>query len=328
MQTTDHSQLQQLIQKLNLLRSEMLELETSGLVGCADLHAEHRGSAKNLMHYLALRRHDIRHLQSQLAALGLSSLGRTEPHVLSSLDAVLKVLGRLTGSGEAFVQPPGGGPGLGEGALLLGKHAKTLLGAPSPGRSVRIMVTMPPEAATDYELVRDLLVPGMDCMRINCAHDGPETWSAMIANLRRAEKETNKHCMLAMDLAGPKLRTGPVEPGPAVLKYRPHRDALGRVVSPARIWLTPSSAPEIPPAPADAVIPVPRAWLGRLKGKDRVHFVDARGASRAMTIAAVVGASRWAEALRTAYIIPGLALEIRQPAPRSEIFLPRTKLCD
>jgi len=314
MQNTDHSQLQELIQELTLMRSEMLELEASGLVGRADVHPEHRSSAKNLMHYLALRRHDIRHLQSQLATLGLSSLGRTEPHVLSSLDAVVNILRRLTGSEEVSAPPPGGALGLGEGALLLGKHAKTLLGTPPPGRNVRIMVTMPPEAATDYELVRNLLVPGMDCMRINCAHDGPRAWSAMIANLRRAEKETNKHCMLAMDLAGPKLRTGPIQPGPAVLKYRPHRDVLGRVVSPARIWLTPGSAPEIPPAPADAVIPVPRAWLGRMKGKDRVHFTDARGASRAMTITAVVGSSRWAEAVRTAYLIPGLGLEIRRPA--------------
>ena len=87
------------------------------------------------------------------------------------------------------------------------------------------MVTMPPEAATKYELVRDLLAQGMDCMRINCAHDGPDAWSGMIRNLRRAETETNKRCKVAMDLAGPKLRTGSIEPGPTVLKYHPQRDA-------------------------------------------------------------------------------------------------------
>jgi len=259
MQNPYYSQLQELLQTLNHLRSEMVELEASGLVGCADVHPEHRASAKNLMHYLALRRHDIRRLQLQLAALGLSSLGRTEPHVMSSVNAIMNVLGRLAGSEKACVQPPNGAPGLNEGALLVEKHAKTLLGALPAGRNVRIMVTMPPEAATNYKLVRDLLVPGMDCMRINCAHDGPEAWSAMIANLRRAEKETKRSCMLAMDLAGPKLRTGPVRLGPAVLKCRPHRDALGRVVSLARIWLTPSNRPELPPTPPDAVIPVPGA---------------------------------------------------------------------
>ena len=117
-----------------------------------------------------------------------------------------------------------------------------------------------------------------------------------------------------MDVAGPKLRTGPVQRGPAVLKYRPKRDALGRVASPARIWLTPSSAPEMPPDPTDAVLSVPQAWLRRLKRKDRVRFTDARGASRAMTITSVVGNGRWAEAVQTAYIVPGLALEARRRA--------------
>ena len=111
MQNANHPQLQELIQKLNLLRSEMLELETSGLVGCADVHPEHRASAKNLMHYLALRRHDIRRLQSQLATLDLSSLGRTEPHEMSSFNAMGNLLGGLTGSDEACVQPLNGAPG-------------------------------------------------------------------------------------------------------------------------------------------------------------------------------------------------------------------------
>ena len=314
MQNVDHSHVQQLIQYLNLLRSEMLELEASSLAACAKVHPEHRGSARNLMHYLALRRHDIRHLQSELAELGLSSLGRTEPHVLSGLDAVMNLLRRLDGSEEAGLVSCNGGPKLGEGALLAEKNTRNLLGEASAGRHVRIMVTMPSEAGSDYELVRDLVLNGMDCMRINCAHDGPEEWSAMIGNLRRAEKETKKRCKVAMDLAGPKLRTGPVQAGPAAVKYRPKRDAVGRVVSPARIWLTPSARPEIPAEAADAVVPVPQAWLERLKPKDCIRFTDARGASRTMTVAEVAGNSRWAEASRTAYIVPGLTLEIRGPA--------------
>ena len=52
---------------------------------------------------------------------------------------------------------------------------------------MRIIVTMPSEASTDYELVRDLVLHGMDCMRINCAHDGPDALAGMIRNLRRAD---------------------------------------------------------------------------------------------------------------------------------------------
>jgi len=50
---------------------------------------EMQDSALNLAQYLALRRRDLRPLQQQLAALGLSSLGRVETHVEPSLGAVL-----------------------------------------------------------------------------------------------------------------------------------------------------------------------------------------------------------------------------------------------
>ena len=201
-----------------------------------------------------------------------------------------------------------------DGAHLLERNTKGLFGLPPAGRNVRIMVTMPAEAAADSELVRNLLLGGMDCMRINCAHDGPEAWSAMIAHVRQAEKETNKPCKIAMDIAGPKLRTGPVGPGPAVVKYRPQRDPLGRVVAPARIWLTPGSSPEVAPEQSDAVIPVSEDWLTQLKLKDRIRFSDARGASRSLTITEISGRSRWAEGRRTAYIVPGLILEVRRSA--------------
>ena len=51
-----------------------------------------RESACNLVHYLAVRRHDVRELQDELARLGLSSLGRMEAHVMASLQAVLEAL--------------------------------------------------------------------------------------------------------------------------------------------------------------------------------------------------------------------------------------------
>ena len=316
-QNVKQSQFEKLIQNLSLLLSEMLELEASGLTGATEVRPDHRASARNLMDYLALRRHDIRQLQAKLAGLGLSSLGRTEPHVASSLHAVLNALYKLAGS-DRMAPDSKAALQLGEGAALLEKNAEALFGAAPAARHVRIMVTIPPEAATKYELVRDLLAQGMDCMRINCAHDGPDAWSGMIRNLRRAEKETNKPCRVAMDLAGPKLRTGSIEPGPAVLKYRPQRDAFCRVVSPARIWLTPDSSPEGAPEPADAVVPVPLPWLARLRLRDRVGFTDARGRSRSMTISGVKGQSRWADAERTAYIFQGMILEACRPRPNGK----------
>lgn len=57
-----------------------------------EVYANNRDRARNLLHYMALRRHDLRPLQLRLAKLGLSSLGRAESHVLATVDAVLGVL--------------------------------------------------------------------------------------------------------------------------------------------------------------------------------------------------------------------------------------------
>jgi pyruvate kinase len=145
----------------------------------------HRDGARNLLHYVALRQHDIRGLQEELAKLGLSSLGRMESRGQASVRAVLRVLTQLD---ECHLTEPV--PGMREGRQQLERNTEALLGPRPAARSVRIMVTMPSEAASNPQLLRDLLVSGMDCMRINCAHDGPEAWAAMIGHLRRAEQET------------------------------------------------------------------------------------------------------------------------------------------
>jgi pyruvate kinase len=165
-------------------------------------------------------------------------------------------------------------------------------------------VTAPLEAATNYELVHGLLQNGMNCLRINCAYGTPESWSRMIANLRQAQKELDKPCNLLMDIAGPKLRLGPIEAGPRVLKVRPRRDAFGRIESPARLWLTPNVNRVRPPAGADGCLYLDPNWLASCAPGDSIHFKDARGAGRKMNIVACEGASRWAELSKTAYITP------------------------
>src|ERR1700683_769102 len=96
--TNSHDpQLPLLIQELEDLHSEMLTLANENLPVVLQVHKDNQASAGNLLHYLALRRHDIRELQERLAALGLSSLGRTEAHTLGALRAVMDVLSRLNG---------------------------------------------------------------------------------------------------------------------------------------------------------------------------------------------------------------------------------------
>ncbi len=171
---------------------------------------EFLSSALNLAQYLALRRHDLRSLQAALMPWGLSSLGRIEARVMPNLDAVIATLELICGSEsvqhlnrlpiEAFF----------EGNRLLRQHTEELFGQTYSNRRVRIMVTLPTEAATDYDLVRKVIQRGANCVRINCAHDTPEIWQSTIDLVRRAEQETGKSCKVMMDLGGPKIRTGSV----------------------------------------------------------------------------------------------------------------------
>jgi len=308
MRDLDVPLLQDLSSELAALSSDMLKLESSLLQRPLEIHEAHRHSARNLAHYMALRRHDIRKLQSQLAQLGLSSLGRTESHVLNAVQTVHRVLNVLLGANDSLPTPTEPALEIGEGEELLEANTGALLGPPPGERKVRIMVTTSTEAATDYELVRDLVRNGMDCMRINCAHDDLEAWRGMIRNLQAAREETGRNCRILMDLPGPKLRTGPIEPGPRVAKCRPRRDICGRVLAPARIWLTPEDHPDSAPGPTAISLPVPAAFLMRLKRGDSIRLRDARHARRTLRISHLQGRSCWAESRQTIYFVPGLQL--------------------
>ena len=85
-----------------------------------------------------------------------------------------------------------------------------------------------------------------------------------------------------MDLAGPKLRTGPMAQGVQVCKIRPRRNALGALQKPAMVYLTDSSDPSCPEGAVR--LPVADHWHKRLKLGDEVAFHDARGKARRLTI--------------------------------------------
>jgi pyruvate kinase len=118
-------------------------------------------------------------------------------------------------------------------------------------------------------------------------------------------------CRVLMDLAGPKLRTTSIEPGPQVVKWRPERNAFGRVVAPARIWLTPAAVSAAPPVPADACVPLVNDWATHLRTGDKISFVDARGKKRVLRIVAEAAEGRWAESDETAYLTPGTVFKLK-----------------
>jgi pyruvate kinase len=310
-QRSNPTELEELINEINDIRDNMLHVESNGFGKLSDVHPSQLQSARNLLHYLALRQYDLRQIQEKLAAQGLSSLGRAESHVKANVDAIAGILYRLTNKQREGTRLDAEELlGYRDGAALLAEHTEALLGRRPAHRAVRIMVTMPSEASTNYELIRDLLMSGMDCMRINCAYDNPESWSMMIGNLRRAMVETGKGCRILMDLPGPKLRTGRIEPGPQIVKWQPQRNTFGRVSVPARIWLTPARLNQAPPSDADACLPVRGNWLNVVEVGDVIKFFDTRGASRSLTLVEKVGDNWWAESSQTSYIATGTPLVI------------------
>lgn len=295
---TEIAALHALLQDLLALRADIVAEAEQGARQVRRAHASRRDSAGNLLHYLALRRRDLRPLQQRLAGLGLSSLGRSESHVLATLDAVLALLHLAVGARWTPAAPLS----FDQGRELLARHADQLLGAPRPDRGVRIMVTMPGAAAHDPDLVRRLLEQGMDCARINCAHDDAATWLAIIGHVRRAAKTLGRDCKVAMDLGGPKIRTGPIDAGPAVLKLRPEKDAYGRVTAPARVRLIAAGAAAQVQPGAEPCLTVPAAWLQRLRKGDQLNFADARERKRTLTIVRQGADGCLAETSATAYL--------------------------
>jgi pyruvate kinase len=236
----------------------------------------------NLAHFLALRRIDLRRLQERLAWVGVSSLGRAESHVMANVDKVLGILHRLAGRPWAALsndEPAG----MHRGRALLEAHTEALFGSAPEGRTVCIMVTLPSEAARDDALVAGLVDTGMDIARINCAHDGPDEWLAMMQRVRQQAQRAGRRVRVLMDLGGPKLRTGPLPDGPAVVKLRPARDAFGHVTAPASLGLRPAGSTQVVDG-ADITLDAEAAFLESLTVGASIELTDTRAAHRRLRV--------------------------------------------
>ena len=278
-----------LLAELKEIRESCLAMEQEFGASIAQACPQSRRSVQNLVHYLAMRQHDLRDLQSRLASLGLSSLGRVESSALAGLEAVIAVLESLSGE-EPPAVPEKMTPCVDfkTGPAILAAQADHLLGPVPKGRAVRIMVTMPSEAADSFELVKGLIDAGMDVMRVNCAHDTESEWERMIANMHRANQESGKQCKALMDLAGPKLRTGLIDHGHHVVHWKVGKDGRGSVLVRPRIALVAGNADmhaaTKPLPPADAVLPTTEKMLRSAQIGDIVRVQDSRGKRRQLTV--------------------------------------------
>ena len=253
--------IEDLIGKLEKVKAAILEKERSFSSEIFEqLHPRNRRSAVNLIHYLALRSFDLREIQEQLSTLGISSLSHSERHTLVNIENILFILYRLSGIKPAVEIPGMSGFDYPAGRKRLRENTDAVFGPSAHGRS-RFMLTLPSEAAEEYLLVEKLVEQGMDVARINCSYNSEAQWRDMIKNVKKASRKIGVDCKIYMDLPGPKLRTGPVDPrlenkkkkGPAIRLFPgdlleifrqeivgtdAQRDEEGNIAVPAKISTT------------------------------------------------------------------------------------------
>jgi len=295
-------------EQLDMITERAAKLEVRFADALANVHPDFYDSARNLLHYMALRHVDIRELQEQLSSLGLSSLGRAEKNVMSSIRTVQNALRKIADGKDYDLDERR--RSLERSDHRLKVHIDDMLGSHTDGRDARIMVTIPEDAADDFQLVYDMISLGMDIARINCAHDSEPVWLRMIENVNRAEKEAGRDCRIMMDLAGPKVRTGDLLPGPGVIRIRPRRDSRGRVVAPKRLSFVPEDTWWH--SKKRVVIPVPRECIEYAEVGDLICFKDARGKKRGLEVIRKNEKDLRLACYKTAYITTGTKLRINR----------------
>jgi pyruvate kinase len=145
----------------------------------------------------------------------------------------------------------------------------------------------------------------------------------MVEHIQRAKRETGRSCRIAMDLGGPKLRTGPVAAGLPMIHLRTRKDEKGERRQAAKAILDATGASGCP-ARRDknglsypARISVNEKWLKQVKPEDTIRFLDTRGKHRELiALERLSGQEVAVHCLNSAYIEPGTRLQLRSKSGR------------
>jgi len=86
-----------------------------------------------------------------------------------------------------------------------------------PDKKTKIVCTIGP-ASRSLEVLRELVLAGMNIARINFAHGNPDTHRQVIQHIRTVAQETGQRVTIMGDLPGPKMRIGAIEPDPLTLE--------------------------------------------------------------------------------------------------------------
>ncbi|KAK6250716.1 hypothetical protein SCA6_004721 [Theobroma cacao] len=324
---------------LDKLRAVYLHVLASEQWNASRLKLSHKNymeSATNLIHYLALKSLDTEALKDDLALISLLNLEMVNSSVLASLTTGIQLLENLqlnsvraigNVSAEICMQEKLDQQNKGNFMINAMKkkaflNRELLLGPLQDSRLTHIMTTVGEEALESETLITNLIKAGTSVIRLNCAHGNPQLWSEIIRRVKQSSQMLESPCRILMDLAGPKLRTDNLKPGPCVVKISPKKNASGNVIFPAQVWLSHKGAGPPPPhLSPDAVLFIDdQEFLTEVKVGDTLRFFDARGKKRMLKISRVFhifsGTGFVAECTRTAYVSSGTELLIKRKKGR------------
>ena len=257
--------LQEIAASVDIVLNKFEEYEELYSEQINNVHPNYENSARNLIHYLAMRSFNVDLAQEILEEIGLPHSSGSHNNILYGIHSFRAIINGLLGttieeSGEQFLSN-------GEVANIQDRNAKAVFGPIKNKRKTAIMVTQPTEAVEKH-FVKSILKQGMDCARVNCAHDDEIVWKQIIDNVREADSD----CKVMMDLGGPKLRTGKMKPGQKVIHIKPKRNTLGQVVTPARVWLAPYGLNPPEGKEADVIIPANKKMVEENKAWFLYYF--------------------------------------------------------
>ncbi len=209
------SELKHLHDQLLRLKRAAVAYEKKHAGRLETIHPQYEKSARNLLHYLALRRWEMRSMQFQLARSGLSSLGRCESYVMENLN---EILARIADTLRAHGQPLRSAKVVSSEAVtwaeaesILHRHSRDIFGPRPDHRHEYIMVTAPELTKGEAEWSKRMLLAGTNLFRINCAHGEAKGWKRLIQAIRLSSRQLKVPCRILMDLSGPKMRVASPE---------------------------------------------------------------------------------------------------------------------
>lgn len=89
----------------------------------------------------------------------------------------------------------------------------------------KIIATIGP-ACRKKAVLEEMILQGMDVARINCSHADHESIASIVADIREISQRLNQSVGILLDLAGPKIRTGPIGNGKPVELIAGHKFTL------------------------------------------------------------------------------------------------------